>query len=190
MQTLNNIGQLLVQVLWAVVVLFVGWIIAKVVAALVGKLLHWLKLDERLGKAAGETKVPPLEKLLTLVAYYLILLFAVIAALQVLGLTIVTQPLNAMLNAIFAYIPMLDRGRRGDLHRVAGGDDSARHRARLPGIDQDGQEGRRCGRPEGMAAGARDRRGGLLAGLAVVPAHHLCRVRADGLDRARDESAE
>ncbi len=109
-QTLYNIGQLLVQVLWAVVVLFVGWVIAKVVATLVGKLLHALKLDERLGKAAGETKVPQLEKLLTLIAYYLILLFAVIAALEVLGLTIVTQPLNAMLNAIFAYVPNLIAG--------------------------------------------------------------------------------
>jgi hypothetical protein len=109
-QTLSNIGQLLVQVLYAVVVLFVGWVIAKVVAVLVGKLLHWLKLDERLGKAAGETKVPPLEKLLTLAAYYLILLFAVIAALQVLGLTIITQPLNALLSAIFAYIPSLIAG--------------------------------------------------------------------------------
>jgi Mechanosensitive ion channel, conserved TM helix len=97
-------------VLYAVVVLFVGWVIAKVVAVLVGKLLHWLKLDERLGKAAGETKVPQLEKLLTLVAYYLILLFAVIAALQVLGLTLITQPLNALLNAIFAYIPSLIAG--------------------------------------------------------------------------------
>jgi hypothetical protein len=109
-QTLNNIGQLLVQVFYAVVVLFVGWVIAKIVAVLVGKLLHWLKLDERLGKAAGETKVPQLEKLLTLAAYYLILLFAVIAALQVLGLTMVTQPLNALLNAIFAYIPSLIAG--------------------------------------------------------------------------------
>jgi hypothetical protein len=109
-QTLNTIGQLLVQALTAVVVLFVGWIVAKIVATLVGKLLHMLKLDERLGKAAGETKVPQLEKLLTLVVYYLILLFAVIAALQVLGLTIITQPLNAMLNAIFAYIPSLIAG--------------------------------------------------------------------------------
>jgi hypothetical protein len=109
-QTLSTIGNLLVKVLYAVVILFVGWIIAKVVAALVGKLLHWLKIDERLGKAAGETKVPQLEKLFTLIAYYLILLFAVIAALETLGLTIVTQPLNAMLNAIFAYIPSLIAG--------------------------------------------------------------------------------
>ncbi len=109
-QTLYNIGQLLVQVLCAAVVLFVGWIIAKVVATLVGKLLHALKLDERLGKAAGETKVPQLEKLFTLIAYYLILLFAIIAALEVLGLTMVTQPLNAMLNAIFAYVPYLIAG--------------------------------------------------------------------------------
>ncbi|NTU64662.1 MAG: hypothetical protein HGB05_14985, partial [Chloroflexi bacterium] len=72
-QSLGTIGQLLVQVLYAVVVLFVGWLIAKIVAALVGKVLHALKLDERLGKAADETKVPQLEKLFTLIAYYLIL---------------------------------------------------------------------------------------------------------------------
>jgi hypothetical protein len=109
-QTLNNIGQLLVQVLYAAVVLFVGWVIAKIAAVLVGKLLHALKLDERLGKAAGETKVPQLERILTLAVYYLILLFAVVAALEVLGLTLVTQPLNALLNAIFAYIPYLIAG--------------------------------------------------------------------------------
>jgi hypothetical protein len=109
-QTLNNLGQLLVQALYAVVILFVGWVIAKIVAALVGKLLHWLRLDERIGKAAGENKVPRLEILITRVAYYLILLFAVVAALEALGLTIVTEPLNALLNAIFAYIPSLIAG--------------------------------------------------------------------------------
>jgi hypothetical protein len=109
-QTFNNIGQLLVQVLYAAVILFVGWVIAKIVAALVGKLLHWLKLDERIGKAAGENKVPRLEKIITLAVYYLILLFAIVAALNALGLTIVTQPLNALLNAIFAYIPSLIAG--------------------------------------------------------------------------------
>ncbi len=154
-QTLNNIGQLLVQVLYALVVLFVGWVIAKVIAAVVGKLLHWLKLDERIGKAAGENKVPRLENIITKAVYYLILLFAVVAALEVLGLTIVTQPLNALLNAIFAYIPYPDRGRRDDLHRLAGGDDPARHRARLPGSHQDGQARGRSRRPQGMAAGAR-----------------------------------
>src|SRR5512143_1312554 len=106
-QTLNTVGQLLVQVLYAAVILFIGWIVAKIIAALVGRLLHWLKLDERLSKAAGEAKVPRLETLLTKIVYYLILLFAVVAALEALGLTIVTQPLNALLNAIFAYIPSL-----------------------------------------------------------------------------------
>ena len=109
-QTLNNVGQLLVQVLYALVILFVGWVIAKVVAALVGKLLRWLKLDERIGKAAGEHKVPQLERIITLAVYYLILLFAVVAALEALGLTVVTQPLNALLDAILAYIPMLIAG--------------------------------------------------------------------------------
>ena len=109
-QALSNIGQLLVNVVWALVILFVGWIVAKIVAALVGKLVHWLKLDERIGKAAGANKVPRLENIIIKAAYYLILLFAVVAALNALGLTMVTQPLNALLNAIFAYIPSLIAG--------------------------------------------------------------------------------
>jgi hypothetical protein len=109
-QVLNNIGQLLVNVVWALVILFIGWVVAKIVAALVGKLLHWLKLDERIGKAAGANKVPRLENIITKAAYYLILLFAVVAALNALGLTMVTQPLNALLSAIFAYIPSLIAG--------------------------------------------------------------------------------
>src|SRR5512136_72712 len=109
-QALNNVGQLLVKVLYAAVILIIGWIVAKIIAALVGRLLHWLRLDERLGKAAGENKVPRLENILTKAVYYLILLFAVVAALNALGLTIVTQPLNALLNAIFAYIPNLIAG--------------------------------------------------------------------------------
>jgi hypothetical protein len=109
-QALSNIGQLLVNVVWAIVILFIGWVVAKIVASLVGKLLHWLKLDERIGKAAGANKVPRLENIITKAAYYLILLFAVVAALNALGLTMVTQPLNALLNAIFAYIPMLIAG--------------------------------------------------------------------------------
>ena len=109
-QTFNTVGELLVKVLYAVVILFVGWVIAKVLAAIVARLLHWLRLDERLGKAAGENKVPRLERILTLAVYYLILLFAIVAALEALGLTLVTQPLNALLNAIFAYIPSLIAG--------------------------------------------------------------------------------
>ena len=109
-QVLNNLGQLLVNVMWALVILFIGWVVAKIVASLVGKLLHWLKLDERIGKAAGANKVPRLENIITKAAYYLILLFAVVAALNALGLTMVTQPLNALLNAIFAYIPSLIAG--------------------------------------------------------------------------------
>ena len=109
-QALSNLGQLLVNVVWALVILFIGWVVAKIVASLVGKLVHWLKLDERIGKAAGENKIPRLENIITKAAYYLILLFAIVAALNALGLTMVTQPLNALLDAIFAYIPMLIAG--------------------------------------------------------------------------------
>ncbi|HWQ88606.1 MAG TPA: mechanosensitive ion channel, partial [Desulfitobacteriaceae bacterium] len=39
--------------------------------------------------------------------YYLLMIFVLIAVFQVLGLSIITQPLNSLLNVTFAYLPQL-----------------------------------------------------------------------------------
>ena len=108
--TFGSAGQLLMQVLYAILILVVGWLVAKGVAWLVRKLLHWVRLDERIGKAGSGTEAPHVEELVTKAVYYLILLFVVVATLQAPGLTMVTQPLNLMLGAIYAYVPRLILG--------------------------------------------------------------------------------
>jgi hypothetical protein len=109
-QIASNIGQLLLQVGAALLVLLIGWVVAKIVEALVSRLLAWVKLDQRIGSAAGDEKVPKVQKVISTIVYYFILLIAVVGALQVLGLTIITEPLNAMLAAVFAYLPSLIAG--------------------------------------------------------------------------------
>lgn len=109
-QITQNIVNLLLQVALAAVVFIIGWVIAKIISKLIGKLLHWLKIDERLGKATSGSRPIKLERPLEMVVYYLLLLVALVAALQVLGLTLITQPLNALLESIFSWIPRLLAG--------------------------------------------------------------------------------
>lgn len=109
-QFLANIGDLLLRLALAALVFFIGWIIAKIIAALVRRLMAWLRIDERVGKATSGSKVPKLENIVTQATYYLILLFAAVAALQVLGLTIITEPLNALMTSILAWIPRIIAG--------------------------------------------------------------------------------
>jgi hypothetical protein len=109
-QLTNEIGQLLLRVLAALVVLLIGWVIAKIIEWLIARLLKWVRLDERIGSAAGDEKVPRVQDVISKVVYYLILLIAVVGALQVLGLTVVTEPLNALLTALLAYVPQIIAG--------------------------------------------------------------------------------
>jgi hypothetical protein len=105
--SLSTIGTLLLQLVAAGLVLLIGWLIAKWLAGLVGKLLKRLGIDERAAKSAGEGKVPKVEETITKVVYYILMLVVLLAFFQVLGLTFITQPLNAFLNAIFSYVPNL-----------------------------------------------------------------------------------
>ena len=111
MDALGTTGSLLVtlvlRAIAAGLVLLIGWLIARWLAKLVYKLLHRLHLDERLSGSAGDEDVPAIEEGISKVVYYLLMLFVLIAFFEVLGLTLITEPLNALLGAIGAYIPHL-----------------------------------------------------------------------------------
>lgn len=95
------------RIIAVLLILLIGWIVAKIAAALARRLLHWVKLDERLAKGlegAGE-KPTSVENLIVQVIYYLILFIAILAALNALGLTQITVLFNAMFTTIFAYLP-------------------------------------------------------------------------------------
>ncbi len=94
------------KLLGAIVLLIVGWIIAKTIASVIHKLLVKInadKLTEKLNeidffaKANFEIK---LSTILSKTIYYFLLLTFVIAATEFLGLTIISQQISEILNFI------------------------------------------------------------------------------------------
>lgn len=97
------------NMLAAAVILFVGWLVARIIQRLVTNLLAAVGTDalaDRVGvvKALGQTK---LSALIGLVVYVLILIPVLIAGLNALRLEAITNPASAMLNAILAAIPSI-----------------------------------------------------------------------------------
>jgi Conserved TM helix len=97
------------SLLGAIVTLFIGWILAFVISSVVRNLLKRTDLDNRLGRMAtgGSRSNMNTEKLFGDVVFWLIFLFAVLAFLNALNLTVVAQPLNNVLNQVLAFVPKL-----------------------------------------------------------------------------------
>ncbi|WP_460194183.1 mechanosensitive ion channel [Thermosynechococcus sp. FA-CM-4201] len=107
---LNNLGAVLAQVVIAVVLLIIGWIIATVLAKVTQSLLKRTRFDERLAQfLGGEDSLRGLSmtRILAGVVFWVIFLLAVVAFLDALRLTTVSQPLNAFLNQVFSFLPKL-----------------------------------------------------------------------------------
>ena len=101
-----------IPLLKALAILVVGWLIAKVAAKVSKKLLDKTEFDNKLadkltGGRAGDLKI---EEGISQFVYWFILLFVLMAAFQALGLTIITEPLNALVTKITSFIPQLLAG--------------------------------------------------------------------------------
>ncbi len=95
------------RVIAALLILLIGWLIARLVAGLVRRLLKWVKLDARLAKGmegAGE-KPLSVEDILVKVVYWLLIFMTILAALNALGFTAITALFGGMLASVFAYMP-------------------------------------------------------------------------------------
>jgi len=103
------------NLLAAVAILVVGWIVAAVVSSLIRGLLKRTSLDNRLARAIagdrphdpGAAAPPKVENGIAKAIYYVILIFVVVAALQALGLAVVAGPLNSFLTQVLAFVPRL-----------------------------------------------------------------------------------
>jgi hypothetical protein len=94
----------------AALVLLIGWLIAWVVSVVLRRVLHRTSLDNRLAQwIAGEEEGEAIEveQWIGRGVFWLIMIFVLVAFFQVLGLTIVTEPLNQLLIQIFQYAPRL-----------------------------------------------------------------------------------
>lgn len=106
-ETLGSIFMWLPNLLGALVLLLVGWLVARLVQFIIGGLLRRLRLDsltERVGISRMLSNVvldPSMVNLLARLAYWLILFVFVLAAAESLGLIGVTE----MLNRLVGYLP-------------------------------------------------------------------------------------
>lgn len=100
----NEMLGMLPNLLGAVLIGVVGWFLAKIVRDLVSNLLTAAGTD-RLGEQVGLRGTMSLSHLIALVTYILILVPAVIAALQALEIEVITGPATDMLNRMMAALP-------------------------------------------------------------------------------------
>ncbi len=108
----GQLGQFLPSLVWAIVLLLLGWIVATLVALAIKNLLHRTSLDDRIANwAMGQdsSQDVPVEQWVSSIVYWVIFLFAIIASLNALNLQAVSQPLNNFLDQIFAYLPRVGR---------------------------------------------------------------------------------
>lgn len=100
----NEMLGMLPNLFGAVLIGVVGWFLAKIVRDLVSNLLTAAGTD-RLGEQVGLRGTMSLSHLIALVVYILILVPAVVAALQALEIEVITGPATEMLNKMMAAIP-------------------------------------------------------------------------------------
>lgn len=96
------------NLLAALVILVVGWLIAFAVSALIGMAMSKTKLSHLIAESMhGSDKEAEknVAKTTKTIVYYLIMLFVLVAFFQSLHLTVITEPLNQMLNKIFEFAP-------------------------------------------------------------------------------------
>lgn len=111
-QFLQTVGTYAPSVLAAVAILVVGWLIALILAAIIGGLIRRTSLDERLAPMLADEEQPEEERMniagwVQKATYYILMLFVVLAVLQTLNLTIAAQPINAFLAEVFAFLPAI-----------------------------------------------------------------------------------
>ena len=106
----GQLGQFLPSLVWAIVLLLLGWIVATLVALAVKNLLKRTNFDNRI--ASWVTGQPAdqgiaVEKWVATIVYWIIFLFAIVASLNALNLAGVSAPLNNFLDQIFLYLPRI-----------------------------------------------------------------------------------
>lgn len=103
-------GSYVPNLVGAIAILVVGWIIALVAAAMVRGAVHRTTLDAKLGRWVHPGKTTGPEDVLKWsgrLVFYLIMLFVLLAVFQTLQLTQVTEPINRLLTQVFEFAPRL-----------------------------------------------------------------------------------
>ena len=99
---------IVINLIGAIAILLVGWLLAGVIASTSRRLLRRTRLDRLVSSGQdGSAGNLSLESWIATLVFWVILVLAVVAALNVLNLAAVSEPLNEFLNQIFAFLPKL-----------------------------------------------------------------------------------
>lgn len=100
----DQVANFLPDLLGALLVLLVGWLIAKGIKSLIVRLLRKTNWDERVfGKSdVGDTNV-----FLANIVYYVIMIVVILVVLEILGVEQVLTPLENMVGEFLSFIPNL-----------------------------------------------------------------------------------
>jgi len=95
------------SILGAIIVLFIGWLIARGVKAVVIKILKKTSLDE---KILSKTDLGNTNIFLGNIFYYVIMIIVIMVVLELLGVSQVLTPLENMVAEILSFIPSIIAG--------------------------------------------------------------------------------
>jgi hypothetical protein len=100
----DRITNFLPDLIGALLVLLIGWLIAKAIKALIVKLLRKTSWDERV---FGSSNVGDTNVFVANIFYYIIMIIVLLVVLEILGLTVVLAPLGNMIDKFLSFIPNL-----------------------------------------------------------------------------------
>ena len=104
------IGNYVPNLLGAIAILVIGWIVASIISTVVKSLLKKTDLDNKIAQkfnADGDTKPFQLEHSISKGIFWFLMLFVLVAFFQALQLTIITEPLNNLLDQVLSYLPQV-----------------------------------------------------------------------------------
>ncbi len=107
----TTIGTSLFDLAIALIILVVGYIIARIVAGITRRLLKRTNLDNRLADSLsqpGETRKFEVEDVIAKIVFWLLMIFVLVAFFERIGLAGIAAPLSAFLNNVTTdYLPSL-----------------------------------------------------------------------------------
>ncbi|MDF5723486.1 MAG: mechanosensitive ion channel [Rhizonema sp. PD37] len=103
--SLQQVINFLPTLLGAVLILLVGWVIAAIASALTRSLLNRTNIDNRIARGITGRELPQVEKIISSLVFWAILLITIVAVLDTLNLRVASQPLNSFLNQVGDFLP-------------------------------------------------------------------------------------
>lgn len=104
--TVNAIQLYAPNILSAIVLIIVAWLVAMLLRAAVERVLRAIRFDERFGRDVGDPRtVTPLSKSIGTAVFWLTILFFLPAILGALNLTGILLPVQNMVNTALTFLP-------------------------------------------------------------------------------------